>query len=348
MPWRAVNLPDSPVLKILVIRRDNIGDLVCTTPLLSALRRRYPRAHIAALVNTYNRQVLEGHPDLNAVYAYAKAKHRLPGQSLAAIYWDRLALMLKLRRQRFDTVLLASPDPGASALRLARWIGPAHIAGYAEPTGSVDLALPHDAVVALHEVEDVFRLAQLFGIDGVPGKLGMAVDADARVRAHAALGAGGSGRKLIAVHISARKSSQRWPAERFAELMRALGDKAQFLLLWSPGAADHPQHPGDDAKARAIIDAAGELPLLAYPTYELKDLAAALSLADYVICSDGGAMHIAAALGKPILCFFGDSDATRWHPWGVPYRLLQPDSRDVADISPAAALQAFRELQQPM
>jgi ADP-heptose:LPS heptosyltransferase len=96
------------------------------------------------------------------------------------------------------------------------------------------------------------------------------------------------------------------------------------------------------------MDAAGKLPLIAYPTYQLKDLAAALSLVDYVICSDGGAMHIAAALGKPLLCFFGDSDATRWHPWGVPYRLLQPDSRDAADISLAAALQAFRELQQPM
>ena len=166
-----------------------------------------------------------------------------------------------------------------------------------------------------------------------------------RARARTALGARDPGHKMIAVHISARKPSQRWPAERYAELMHARGAEVDFLLLWSPGAADHPQHPGDDAKARAIMDAAGKLPLIAYPTHELRDLAAALSLADYVICSDGGAMHIAAALGKPILCFFGDSDATRWHPWGVPYRLLQPDSRDVADISPVAALQAFRELQ---
>jgi len=340
-----VSLPDSQTLKILVIRRDNIGDLVCTTPLIGALRRRYPRAHIAALVNSYNRQVLDGHPDLDAVYAYAKAKHRLPGQSRAAIYWDKLVLMLKLRGQRFDYALLASPHPGASALRLARWIAPAHIAGYADATGLVDLALPHDMAGAMHEVEDVFRLAQLFGVEGPPGKLSMTVDADARARASTALGARGPERKLIAVHISARKSSQRWPAERYAKLIQALGGEADFLLLWSPGAADHPQHPGDDAKAQAIMDAAGKLPLIAYPTHELKDLAAALSLADYVICSDGGAMHIAAALGKPILCFFGDSDATRWHPWGVSYRLLQPDSRDAADISPAAALEAFRELQ---
>jgi heptosyltransferase III len=340
-----VSLPDSQSLKFLVIRRDNIGDLVCTTPLIGALRRRFPRAHIAALVNTYNRQVLEGHPDLDAVYAYAKAKHRLPGQSRTSIYWDKLVLMLKLRAQRFDYVILASPHPGASALRLARWTAPAHIAGYAELTGVVDLALPRGVESAMHEVEDVFRLAQLFGIEGAPDKLSMAVDAAARTRARAALGARDPGRKLIAVHISARKPSQRWPAERYAQLLQALGGEADFILLWSPGAAGHPQHPGDDAKAQAIVDAAGELPLVPYSTHELRDLTAALSIADYVICSDGGAMHIAAALGKPILCFFGDSDATRWHPWGVPYRLLQPDSRDAADISPAGALQAFRELQ---
>jgi ADP-heptose:LPS heptosyltransferase len=199
----------------------------------------------------------------------------------------------------------------------------------------------------VHEVEHVFRLARLFGIEGAPGKASMAVDAAARARAVAALGVRNPGRKLIALHISARKASQRWPVERYAGLMRALGGAADFLLLWSPGAEDHPQHPGDDAKAQAVVDAAGELPLTAYPTQELRDLAAALSLADTVICSDGGAMHIAAALGKPILCFFGDSDAVRWHPWGVPYRLLQPDSRDAVDISLAAALQAVRELTQP-
>ena len=331
---------------ILIIRRDNIGDLVCTTPLITALRRRYPQAHIAALVNTYNRQVLEGHPELDALYAYAKAKHRLPRQSRMAVYWDRLVLMRKLRERHFDYVLVASPHPGASELRLARWIAPAHIAGYADATGPVDLALPRDVTNARHEVEDVFRLAQLFGIEGAPGKLSIAVDPAAAKRARTALGERTPGRKLIALHISARKPSQRWPAERYAELIQALGQEADFVLLWSPGAADHPQHPGDDAKAQAVMDDAGKLPLTAYPTHELRDLAAALSLADYVICSDGGAMHIAAALGKPILCFFGDSDAKHWHPWSVPYRLLQPESRNAADISLDAALQAFRELQQ--
>ncbi len=56
-------------------------------------------------------------------------------------------------------------------------------------------------------------------------------------------------------------------------------------------------------------------------------------------------MHAAAALDKPILCFFGNSDAGRWHPWGVPYQLMQPRSEDVSDITVVEALEKFRELQ---
>ena len=66
----------NPTLQqILVIRRDNIGDLVCTTPLLTALRRQYPQAWIGVLANSYNAPVLQGNPDLDAVFCYRKLKH---------------------------------------------------------------------------------------------------------------------------------------------------------------------------------------------------------------------------------------------------------------------------------
>ena len=68
-----------PAGKFLVIRRDNIGDLVCTTPLIHALRIAYPKAQLCVLVNSYNRPVVENHPDIDTVYAYTKAKHREPG-----------------------------------------------------------------------------------------------------------------------------------------------------------------------------------------------------------------------------------------------------------------------------
>ena len=70
-----------------------------------------------------------------------------------------------------------------------------------------------------------------------------------------------------------------------------------------------------------------------YPTGRLERLIGGLAACDAMICSDGGAMHVAAGLGLPIVCFFGDSIAQNWHPWGVPYELLQPPGRNVGGIS---------------
>src|SRR6195256_5684914 len=103
--------------RILVIRRDNIGDLVCTTPLIAALRERFPRAHIAALVNTYNEAVLSGNPAVDAVYAYEKGKHRGAKRSIASVYAGRLKLMMNLRREKFDYAILATAEFAPRSLR---------------------------------------------------------------------------------------------------------------------------------------------------------------------------------------------------------------------------------------
>jgi ADP-heptose:LPS heptosyltransferase len=80
------------------------------------------------------------------------------------------------------------------------------------------------------------------------------------------------------------------------------------------------------------------------PSPGLAELIAGLSLCDYVVCSDGGPVHLAAALGKPVLCFFGGENRQLWYPWGVPYELLQTDSKQVRDISVDAAWAAFERL----
>ncbi|MBA3903108.1 MAG: glycosyl transferase family 9 [Rhodocyclaceae bacterium] len=331
-------------MKILVIRRDNIGDLVCTTPLLRALRQRFPEAWIGALVNSYNAPVLAGNPDVSEVLVYRKAKHREKGESALAVYAERARLVWRLRRMGIDDVILAAPARQSSALRFARWIAPRRV------LGGRDSPLPHEA-------EKVFAVLENYGIAGPPPPCRIVPDPAAVARMRAQLPAAWRGRRLIGVHISARKPSQRWPAERFAALIMALhgrpgqggsmsdavpalgrpgGGAPAFLLFWSPGEADNPLHPGDDDKARQIARIATscrDLPLLAMPTHRLEELIAGLSLADSVVCSDGGAMHVAAGLGKPIVCLFGQSDTGRWHPWGVPHVALQKESRDVNDIT---------------
>jgi ADP-heptose:LPS heptosyltransferase len=337
-------------MKILVIRRDNIGDLVCTTPLFSALRSRFPDAFIAAFVNSYNADVLQGNPYLDAVYRYTKAKHRPAGKTVAGVYWDRVKLFWQLRRMHFDYALIAGAHFLPRALRLARAVAPRHIIGFTEAgrpgVEYIDTGIPYTLTHPLHEVEDIHRLLHLLGIDGTPGPLTvMAPDAESR-HAQSQLAALGQG-PVIGLHISARKVLQRWPKERFVALAQELHRHhgARLMLFWSPGSETNPLHPGDDEKAAWIVERTRDLPLLPFPTQRLIELMGGLAACDFVICSDGGAMHIAAGLGKPIVCFFGNSDAARWHPWGVPYELLQTDSHDVNDITVDAALAAFERLQ---
>ncbi len=325
--------------RILVIRRDNIGDLVCTLPLIHALRQRFPEAYLAALVNSYNREVLDGHPDVDEVFAYTKAKHRQAGETALGVYWRRLILFLRLRKQRFDYVVLAGAHFLPRALRLARPLAARHIVGFTEPgrrgAARIDLGMPYGSGDGLHEVEDVFRLAAAFDIQGPPPAARLYPQITLRDALVASLPRSFMGHPLIGLHISARKPSNRWPVERFIELAHRLYAQldARFLLFWSPGAADDPFHPGDDRKARQIVEAVGAEWLYAVPSHRLSELIAGLSLCDLVVCSDGGAMHIAAALEKPIVCLFGGTDQVRWHPWHVPHILLQDGSREVEALT---------------
>ncbi len=323
--------------RILVIRRDNIGDLLCTTPLLAALRQAFPQAWLAVLTNSYAAPVLKDNPDIDALLVYEKGKHVGGLGGRTAALFRRIRLIMQLRQQGIDLALLPASGQQDSAERFARLIAARRVirADEFSPAGP-------------HEVESAFRCASALGIAEKPGPMRLSADSGqlARLaedrRFHLPAGPG----PLIGLHISARKLSQRWPIDRYAALAQRLHhtDHARFLLFWAPGAADDARHPGDDALAGTLLEMLSDVPVVAFPTHHLSELIAGLSMCQQVFCSDGGAMHIAAALGKPMVCFFGNSGAERWHPWGVRYELLQPESRQVIDISVDAAINAWGRL----
>jgi heptosyltransferase-3 len=323
--------------KILVIRRENIGDLVCTTPLLRALRGQLPNARIIALATRYNAAVLNGNPDIDAAWSYTKAKHRAHGESAIVSYLDRLRMIVSLRRENFNWVLLPG-GPHASALRFARWIGGERLL----------VRGPEDAVAGLHEVEQTCHLLQRMGLRyETPAPLVIAsresqLEIDRVLDNHPISGS----TTLIGLHISARKPSQRWPAERFIDLIKLLvaRPKTAVALLWAPGAENDPHHPGDDDKAAKILENTYWLPIIPIPTQRLETLTAAISRCSTFICSDGGAMHLAAGLAKPIVALFGQSDASHWRPWAVPQVILQKPSRNVVDIDVSDVLAAYTVL----
>lgn len=328
----------NPPSRILVIRRDNIGDLVCTTPLFSLLRQSFPQAWIGAWVNSYNAPVLDGNPDVDEVFVYTKAKHRAAEQSLLGVFWHKLQLLRRLRQMQLDTVIIATTSPQLRLVRMARWLKPRCIIAYG-PCGA-DIELPLDDT-SQHEVEDVLRAAAALGVE-LPTTPESCLPCRIYARTQP------RDRNLVAVHISARKPSQRWPAENFVALLRSLHahqPHLRFRLFWAPGAENDPLHPGDDIKAAAIITALGQdFPVEPCATQSLTRLIEGLSGCNRMICADGGAMHLAAGLGLAIVCLFGNSGAQRWRPWGPPHQLLQKSSLEVSDLSPAEVAEAFNAL----
>jgi len=311
--------------RILLLRRDNIGDLVCTTPLLDALRAQLPRAWLAALVTTYNAEVLARNPALDEIFVYEKSKHRSGG--LIAHFTSRIGQMTRLRRRKFDCVLVPGPSP--QSLKIARGLKPGRV-----------LAAPAIVAAGMHEVERCFATGKALGVSGRPGPMRVFPDPATKEQLRRKIGDG----PFAAVHISARRPAQRWPLVRYAELIAQLSARTKVILLWAPGAKDNPRHPGDDEAAAELLRVSGNTALVPVPTPDLKTLIAALSLADRVVCPDGGAMHLAAALGKPVVALFGDSPVTRWRPWSGAYRVVQPQSRDLAGLPLEPVLDAFQAL----
>jgi len=95
----------------------NIGDLACTTPLVAALRAQLPRAWLAALVTTYNAEVLARNPALDEIFVYEKLKHRSGG--LIAHVRNRIGQISRLRREKLDCVLCRPPRRNRSGSRAA-------------------------------------------------------------------------------------------------------------------------------------------------------------------------------------------------------------------------------------
>jgi ADP-heptose:LPS heptosyltransferase len=221
---------------------------------------------------------------------------------------------------------------------MARRLRARHIVGFA-PEEPVD----HD----LHEVEVMMKLAARIAVTEPPGPVRVFAAADRVARWRERLPAGS--RRWIALHISARKAEKTWPAASFLELVKRLGrDRAiGFVLLWAPGPADDPRHPGDDARADQIMrGAAAGVPLFAAKTESLEDLIAALALCCAFIGSDGGAMHLAAGLGLPVVALFESiaSKQSHWHPWHVPYEIVSPQTGDFSAIPVERVEQAWIRL----
>lgn len=322
---------------ILIIRRDNIGDLVCTTPLIEGVKIALPDAKLYLLINKVSHDVVKNNPHIEKTFVYKKAKHKAKNETTLGVYFERLIIFLQLRKIKFDAVILANPVPCKYSLRLAKMAGATNIIG--ADLGSPDIHHPFrkENFSGKHQVQHTYSYLSAITDRPIPVPpvqvfLTQEERQLAAERRHKLLP---SVSCLCAVHISSRSPKRRWPLDRYAEIVKRLIAEPDtgVLIFWSPQGTLAPDDIGDLQRAQQLSSQCQNERVALYPTASVRELLAGFDLCHKVLCSDGGQMHLAAALNKDMVVFFGDTDKESWRPWSGRYHILQSGSGDCIDVS---------------
>ncbi|MGK7345958.1 MAG: glycosyltransferase family 9 protein [Candidatus Nitrospinota bacterium M3_3B_026] len=294
---------------ILILNLTRIGDLIQTTPLIKGLREKHPSARITVLANVKFAGILELVEGVDEILIFdiqQFASKDGAEPDVLAIYEYLDGITRRLAGRRFDLVINLSHSK-LSAM-MARLIEARDAAGFiASPTG--DRLVKNPWLIYFMSMLN-FRMLNRFNLvdmylrtgGAAPGsgaRLGLSAGEEemARIgRESAALGVGPD-EPLVAVQAGASRSDRRWSPKNFAEaadrLSRARG--AKTVLLGAPA----------EAELGAQVEAAMETPAInLVGKTSLAQLAAWVRRADLLITNDTGTMHVAAALGTPIVALF--------------------------------------------
>src|SRR5690348_9412415 len=298
-----------PVRRILVVRVDLLGDVVLTLPAVRALRRGYPDAAIDLLVLKSTAAIVADDPDVTRGLACDPTLTQHPWKLLRGRNRRELGTLLRtLREARYDLVLSVCGDVASILARLA---APRQSFGYAREAYPFLLTdtLPGGRYLArAHEVRYVLNLAVAAGGLALPEdtrpRLSVAPEAVAHMRAVLARGHEGRGARgpVVAIHVGARNGqAKRWPPAHIAALAERLTRELDALVALT-GA------PNEAELAAAVTRKCGARVLNLVGKTTVPELAALLAASDLCVSGDSGPMHVACAVGTPLVALHGPTD----------------------------------------
>ena len=291
--------------RILVIRLDRLGDVVLSTPVLQALRQQFAHAFIAMMVRPACQDAVTGNPHLNEVILYEKEgiHRRLAGT---------LRFARQLTRYEFDTALVLHPSNRSHWIPWLAGI-PVRIGYDRKSAWLLTHRLPHRKQEGRqHEAVYTLELLQLFGITPPPPQpiVPIAAAAAQRVDARLAESSIGSSDRLVAIHPSASCVSKRWMPDRFAAVAdRLITQQGAHVCLVAGESDTHVAEAVALAMRQPVINLAGRL--------SVAELAALFHRCRLLISNDSGPVHVAAAVGLPVVDIFGRNQrGLSWQRWG--------------------------------
>ncbi len=302
-------------MNILLVRLRLIGDVVFTTPIVRAVRRRYPGARVGYLVEPHAAPVVEGNPHLDHLIVAARPDAR--GRLVAD-----LRLARRLRADRYDLVLDLHGGPRAAWLSLAT--GAPRRIGYAMPGRAwmyTDRVVRTRSPRPRHSVVNQWDLLAPLGIDAPdperdPTEMPVSAAAARAVAAKlAGAGADPECHRIVVLHVSAGNAFRRWPAASWASLVAELAAASpdrRVIVVSGPSEALAAREVGAQARARLgpggrhVIDAID---------FGLAELRALMDVAALFVGGDSGPLHVAGTSGVPIVGLYGPTLAARSAPW---------------------------------
>ncbi len=303
--------------RILIVRTDRIGDVLLSTPVIKALRDKYPNAYIAMMVSPYARDIVDGNPYLDEVVIYDKeGKHKS---------WIRsIKFAMRLKKKRFNLALILHPTNRVHLITFFARI-PRRI-GYDRKMGFLltDRIKHTKQFGEKHELEYNLDLVRYIGIEPKDKELFMPIKPEAERWTEEVLRQEGIKEidKLLAIHPGASCPSKIWPKERFAELCDKLVDKYGFKVFIVAG-------PKDIGLAQSVIKYMHHPAINLAGRTSVSQLTSILKRCHLFISNDSGPVHIASSIGTPVIVIFGRSQKglgpKRWGPVGKKDRFLHKE-----------------------
>jgi lipopolysaccharide heptosyltransferase II len=308
--------------RILVIRRRYLGDVVLLGSLFRNLRLHWPRARIAALVERWYSGILSLNPDVDEAIAPPRGALAWPGfigrlraagftHVLDIDNTEKTALIARLSGARMRVVL----HHGAHPVRLRGLY--------------TDVVYDPEATHESQPISEYYLKA--LGPAGVPVatreiRLVPREDDIAYWRRFV-----GSQGKALLVHPGSRSLPRIWPAERFAAVCDRVQDELGIQVVLAGGPGDQRLLAEIRGKARSHVIAIGEAP-------SLPRLAALARACTALLCHDSGPMHVAAAVGTPVVALYGSQNPALFRPVGPNHRLLVPSMPCTPCLAPSACV----------
>lgn len=309
--------------RFLIVRMGSLGDLVHTLPAAGALRDSFPQAHIDWLVDRHWRALLDGNPDINEVVALDRTS-----------WGGMLGCVRRLRAARYTCTLDFQALYRSAILAFASGV-PQRIGfdrRYAREGAAAALYTQRVMPAGRHKVEHNLSLVESVGARRGTLRFPVAVSPEADARIAHDLVANGLA-EFFVISPGGGWRSKCWPAERFGELHRQLVRRCGWRGVVSFG-------PDEKELAEAVRRSAGEPPPVLL-TMDLAQLTALLRRAKLVVGGDTGPLHVACALGTPVVGLYGPTDPARNGPYSssdVVVRNAKPEEityRRGSEYSPA-------------